>query len=42
MLVTVTDGRLTLDAGDAPDMATRINYMEITPISYREESAAQR
>ncbi len=37
MLVSVTDGRLTLDAGDAPDFATRINYIEITPKSYREQ-----
>ena len=27
--VTVTDGKLTLDQGAAPDMATRINYIEI-------------
>ncbi|MGH2735733.1 MAG: hypothetical protein ACRDKZ_09140, partial [Actinomycetota bacterium] len=27
--VAVTDGRLTLDPGDAPDKATRINYIEI-------------
>jgi hypothetical protein len=27
--VTVTDGRLTIGQGNAPDMATRINYVEI-------------
>jgi hypothetical protein len=30
MLVTVTDGRLTLDQGSAVEKATRINYIEIT------------
>lgn len=30
--VTVSDGRLTLDTGAAPDMATRINYLEIKAI----------
>jgi hypothetical protein len=29
--VTVTDGRLTLDQGSAPDKATRINYIQIDP-----------
>ena len=27
--VTVTDGKLTLDQGSAPDLATRINFLEI-------------
>jgi hypothetical protein len=27
--VTVTDGKLTLDQGSAPDLATRINFIEI-------------
>ena len=30
--VTVTDGRLTLDQGTAHDKATRINYVEISPL----------
>lgn len=29
--VTVTDGRLTIDQGSLVSMATRINYIEITP-----------
>ena len=28
-MVTVTDGKLTLDQGSAPDLATRINFIEI-------------
>jgi glucose/arabinose dehydrogenase len=32
-LVTVNDGRLTLDTGDAAENATRINYIEIIPTS---------
>jgi hypothetical protein len=28
--VTVTDGRLTLSQGSAGEMATRINYVEIS------------
>jgi hypothetical protein len=28
--VTVTDGRLTLDAGSAASLATRVNYIELT------------
>ncbi|MGH2701767.1 MAG: M15 family metallopeptidase [Actinomycetota bacterium] len=28
-IVTVTDGKLTLDQGSAPDFATRINFIEI-------------
>ncbi len=35
MTVSVTDGRLTLDTGDAPNFATRINYVEIIPINDR-------
>lgn len=31
-VVTVNDGRLTIDQGTAPDRATRINYIEIVPI----------
>ncbi|TWT78329.1 Quinoprotein glucose dehydrogenase B precursor [Posidoniimonas polymericola] len=31
-LVTVSDGRLTLDQGDAADKATRINYLEIAAV----------
>jgi hypothetical protein len=30
MVVTVTDGRLTLDQGSAVEKATRIDYIEIT------------
>jgi hypothetical protein len=30
--VTVTNGKLTLDQGNAADMATRINYIEITQL----------
>jgi glucose/arabinose dehydrogenase len=33
MLATVADGRLTLDMGSAPEQATRINYIEISPTS---------
>ncbi len=29
-MVTVRDGRLTIDQGSASDLATRINYVEIT------------
>ena len=32
LVVTVADGRLTLDPGNAPEKNTRINYIEITPI----------
>ena len=39
MLVSVSDGRLTLDPGHAPDLTTRINYIEITPVSIREAPA---
>ncbi|MEA2699196.1 MAG: hypothetical protein QOI66_3467 [Myxococcales bacterium] len=28
--VTVSDGRLTIDQGSAADLATRIDYVEIT------------
>ncbi|TWT33997.1 Soluble aldose sugar dehydrogenase YliI precursor [Posidoniimonas corsicana] len=31
-VVTVADGRLTLDSGPAPDKATRINYLEIKAV----------
>ena len=31
LIVNVTDGRLTLDQGAAAEMATRINFVEITP-----------
>ena len=31
-VVVVSDGRLTLDPGNAPDRSTRVNYVEITPI----------
>ena len=30
-LVSITDGRLTLDAGSAPDFATRLTHLEIIP-----------
>jgi len=30
-VITVNDGKLTLDQGAAPEMATRINHIEITP-----------
>jgi glucose/arabinose dehydrogenase len=33
LLVTVSDGRLTLDMGAAAEKATRINYLEIIPTS---------
>jgi hypothetical protein len=33
LLVTVNDGRLTLDMGTAAEKATRINYIEIIPTS---------
>ena len=32
-LVTVSDGRLTLDMGTAPEKATRINFIAIDPVS---------
>jgi hypothetical protein len=32
LVVTVSDGRLTLDQGSGADRATRINYIEITPV----------
>ena len=31
--ITVSDGRLTLDTGAAPDLSTRINYLEIKAIN---------
>jgi glucose/arabinose dehydrogenase len=31
-VVSVDDGRLTLDMGSAPDKSTRIDYIEITPV----------
>ena len=33
MVVNVVDGKLTLDAGNAADKATRLNYVEITPVA---------
>lgn len=36
-LVSVSDGRLTLDAGNTPDFSTRINYIEITPVALRND-----
>jgi hypothetical protein len=32
LVVTVADGRITLDPGNAPEKNTRINYIEITPL----------
>lgn len=29
-LITISDGRLTISQGDAPELATRINYIEIS------------
>jgi hypothetical protein len=35
--VTVTDGKLTLDQGSAPDFATRINFIEIDALGAPED-----